>query len=60
MGRQGELLTGTGNGIMSRTPLSSMPIQTRLARGVRVIRLAEDDSIASVTVIPPMEDSTQA
>lgn len=60
VGRQGELLTGTGNGIMSRTPLSSMPIQTRLARGVRVIRLAEDDSIASVTVIPPMEDSTQA
>lgn len=46
----------TVNGITLRTPVSSINRYSRTAMGVRVMNIAEDDAIASVTLVTAEEE----
>lgn len=57
-GREAEVLLGSASGLMTRTPVNSIGVARRptRSRGVRVCRFAEDDTVATVTILPGMGD----
>jgi len=48
-----ELMMVTSRGIIIRQAVQAISLQSRMATGVRVQRLDEDDSIAAVALVPP-------
>ncbi|MEI6381658.1 MAG: DNA topoisomerase (ATP-hydrolyzing) subunit A [Cyanobacteriota bacterium ELA615] len=50
---QDELMIVTNRGIMVRQSVDDISIQSRMATGVRVHRIDEDDAIAAVALVPP-------
>jgi DNA gyrase subunit A len=53
-----EFIIATANGIIVRQTVSDIPFQSRMATGVKVQRLEEDDSVVNITpIIKPEEDS---
>lgn len=48
-----ELMMITSRGIIIRQVVNAISYQSRMATGVRVQRLDEDDSIAAVALVPP-------
>jgi DNA gyrase subunit A len=48
-----ELLLVTSRGIMIRQAASAISLQSRMATGVRLQRLDDDDAIAAVALVPP-------
>ena len=46
-----DLLVGTASGVMLRLAQADIPASGRSAKGVRVVRLAEGDAVASVTAM---------
>lgn len=51
-----DLMVTTRSGIVIRMPVSDIRVMGRATQGVRVIRL-DDDSIADIAVVKPIEDS---
>lgn len=51
-----ELMIVTNRGIMIRQAASAISLQSRMATGVRLQRLDEDDAIAAVAMVPPTID----
>ena len=47
------------SGMTIRTPVSTLRVMGRATQGVKVINLRNDDSIASVTVVPKEEESPE-
>ena len=57
-GERAEMLVVSSSGLMSRTAVSSIPVRAgNHSIGVRVIRLGDDDSVATVTVLPATADN---
>lgn len=54
-----HLMIVTSRGIIIRQKVTAISIQSRTAKGVRLQRLDEDDSIAEVTLIPPSEETDE-
>jgi DNA gyrase subunit A len=53
-----EFIIATANGIIVRQTVSDIPFQSRMATGVKVQRLEEEDSVVNITpIIKPEEDS---
>ena len=50
-----DLLVGTANGVMLRTPQAAVATYSRTAKGVRLVRLDEGDSVQTVTVLSAEE-----
>ena len=48
-----ELMIVTNRGIMVRQSVDDISIQSRMATGVRVHRIDQDDAIAAVALVPP-------
>lgn len=48
-----ELMIVTSRGIIIRQAVNAISMQSRMATGVRVQRLDEDDAIAAVALVPP-------
>lgn len=48
---EGELIAISRNAQVIRTPLSDIPVLARSTQGVRIMKLREGDSIASITII---------
>lgn len=48
---EGELIAISRNAQVIRTPLSDIPVLSRSTQGVRIMKLREGDSIASITVL---------
>ncbi len=48
-----ELMIVTNRGIIIRQAVNAISMQSRMATGVRVQRLDEDDAIAAVALVPP-------
>jgi DNA gyrase subunit A len=48
-----ELMLVSNRGIIIRQDVNAISLQSRMATGVRVQRLDEDDAIAAVAPIPP-------
>lgn len=46
-----DLLVGTATGVMLRLAQADIPASSRSAKGVRVVRLAEGDAVATVTAM---------
>ena len=46
-----DLLVGTANGVMLRTPQAAVPAYSRTARGIRLVKLDAGDSVQTVTVL---------
>ena len=46
-----DLLVGTATGVMLRLAQADIPASSRSAKGVRVVRLGEGDSVATVTAM---------
>jgi DNA gyrase subunit A len=55
-----ELMMVTNRGIIIRQATDAISLQSRMATGVRVQRLDEDDAIAAVALVPPSTDSTDS
>jgi len=55
-----ELILITNRGIVMRQAVDAIPTQSRMATGVRVQRLDEDDAIAAVALVPPSLDDPDA
>ncbi len=53
---QDDLMIINKSGIMIRTPVSNLRVMGRATQGVRLIRLSDDDSIASVTKVEIEDD----
>lgn len=53
---QDDLMIINKSGIMIRTPVSNLRVMGRATQGVRLIRLNDDDSIASVTKVEIEDD----
>jgi DNA gyrase subunit A len=51
--RDDELMMITSRGIIIRQAVNAISYQSRMATGVRVQRLDEDDSIVAVALVPP-------
>lgn len=47
-----EILLSTQNGLLIRVHTGEIPIQGRVTQGVRLIRLGENDRVASFAVVP--------
>ncbi|MEL6442174.1 MAG: DNA topoisomerase (ATP-hydrolyzing) subunit A [Cyanobacteria bacterium J06621_8] len=54
-----ELMIVTNRGIMIRQSVEAISLQSRNATGVRVQRLDQDDAIAAVAPVPPIEDEAE-
>lgn len=50
-----ELMLVTNRGIIIRQAVDAISLQSRMATGVRVQRLDDDDAIAAVALVPPSE-----
>ncbi|NJN56189.1 MAG: DNA gyrase subunit A [Leptolyngbyaceae cyanobacterium SL_5_9] len=57
VGEDNELMMVTSRGIIIRQAVSAIPRQSRMATGVRVQRLDEDDAIAAVALVPPLNEA---
>lgn len=57
VGEDDELMMVTSRGIIIRQAVSAIPRQSRMATGVRVQRLDEDDAIAAVALVPPLNET---
>lgn len=55
-----DLMIINKSGMTIRTPVSTLRVMGRATQGVRVINLRNDDSIASVTVVPKMDEEEAA
>jgi len=44
-GVEEEVLLGSAGGLMTRTALANVRVQSRTSKGVRLMRLAPDDSV---------------
>jgi len=53
-----ELMMVTSRGIIIRQAINAISHQSRMATGVRVQRLDEDDAIAAVALVPPSNGET--
>jgi DNA gyrase subunit A len=53
-----DCLMTTANGIMMRQNVADIPIQTRVATGVRLQKVDEGDRIISVAMIPKRDTAT--
>jgi len=51
-----ELMIITNRGIIIRQAVDAIPPQSRMATGVRVQRLDDEDAIAAVALVPPSEE----
>jgi DNA gyrase subunit A len=49
--QEAELIVMSKNGQVIRTPLADIPVLARSTQGVRIMKLREGDSIASITLI---------
>ena len=56
VGEDDELMIVTNRGIIIRQAVNAIPIQSRMATGVRVQRLDDEDAIAAVALVPPLDD----
>eukprot|EP00898_Chlorokybus_atmophyticus_P000016 jgi/Chlat1/1014/Chrsp109S08623 len=45
-----DVVIGSSSGILNRTRVTDVPIQSRTARGVRLMKLADGDTVQAVTV----------
>jgi DNA gyrase subunit A len=54
-----ELMMVTSRGIIIRQAINAISHQSRMATGVRVQRLDEDDAIAAVALVPPSNGETE-
>lgn len=50
-GSRGDLLVGTASGVMLRLAQTDIPASSRSAKGVRVVRLGEGDTVSNVTAM---------
>ncbi|MBD1998399.1 DNA gyrase subunit A [Oculatella sp. FACHB-28] len=57
VGEDDELMMVTSRGIIIRQAVSAIPRQSRMATGVRVQRLDEEDAIAAVALVPPLNEA---
>lgn len=55
-----EVMLISRNGIIIRTPVKGISVIGRATQGVRVMRLEEDDSLVSATIVEPDEQSRDA
>lgn len=55
-----EIMMVTNRGIIIRQAVNAISIQSRSATGVRVQRLADDDAITGVAVVPPDSGEAEA
>lgn len=56
-----EMMIATANGVVVRQKVDDISIQGRMATGVRLQQLADDDSVVSVTpIVEPSSDSDTA
>lgn len=53
VGEEDELIMVTNRGIIIRQAANAIPVQSRMATGVRVQRLDDEDAIAAVALVPP-------
>ncbi|MGB3615641.1 MAG: DNA gyrase subunit A [Elainellaceae cyanobacterium] len=51
-----ELIIATNRGIVIRQAVNAISCQSRSATGVQVQRLDDDDAIAGIAIVPPLED----
>jgi DNA gyrase subunit A len=54
-----ELMIVTNRGIIIRQAVEAISLQSRMATGVRVQRLDEDDAIAAVALVPPAAEGEE-
>jgi DNA gyrase subunit A len=54
--RDNEMMLVTNRGIIIRQVVSAISPQSRMATGVRVQRLDDDDAIAAVALVPPLAE----
>ena len=54
-----ELMIITNRGIIIRQAVDAISLQSRMATGVRVQRLDEDDAIAAVALVPPAAEGEE-
>ena len=54
-----EMMIVTNRGIVIRQLVNAIPIQSRMATGVRVQRLDGDDAIAAVALVPPAAEGDE-
>lgn len=59
VGDDDELMMVTTRGIIIRQLVNAIPIQSRMATGVRVQRLDDDDAIAAVALVPPVDGADE-
>jgi DNA gyrase subunit A len=57
--QEDELMIVTSRGIIIRQAVDAISPQSRMATGVRVQRLDEDDAIAAVALVPPVADEDE-
>lgn len=51
-----ELIIATNRGIVIRQAVNAISCQSRAATGVQVQRLDDDDAIAGIAIVPPLEE----
>lgn len=51
-----EILLGTTGGVFNRMPVSQIPVMSRQAQGVRVMKMGEGEKLAAVARIPAKEE----
>src|SRR2546425_606490 len=51
-----DILLGTTGGVFNRMPVSQIPVMSRQAQGVRVMKLGEGEKLAAVARIPAKEE----
>jgi DNA gyrase subunit A len=55
-----DCMVVTQNGMIVRTPVSSIGIMSRVANGVKLIKLDGDDRVTSVSIVPTEETDERA
>lgn len=59
VGRDDELMLVTARGIIIRQAICAISVQSRMATGVQLQRLDDDDAIAAVAIVPqPVDDGS--
>jgi DNA gyrase subunit A len=59
VGAEDELMMVTSRGIVIRQVVDAISPQSRMATGIRLQRLDEDDAIAAVALVPPAAEETE-
>jgi DNA gyrase subunit A len=52
-----EILVMTASGIVIRTPVSEIRVIGRGTKGVRIMRLSENDRVVGIAVVPAEDDA---